>query len=236
MSFNNKKTVRLPKLSKELAEFAGIMIGDGRMTKFQIIITLDKIKDKDYSKFVSSMMASLFETPASIYYLNNKSALRLVISSVDLVKYCSEILGLKIGNKLAQGLDIPDWIQCSKVYSAACVRGIYDTDGCFFLEKHYYKDKFYSYPRVNFVTGSPKLSKSIYRILFNLKLEPRIRRDGIAIQLENKAKICNYFRTVGTHNPKHWNKFIRFFQEYNGGVPEWFNGTVLKTVASEMGP
>jgi len=64
------------------------------------------------------------------------NVVRILLSRVELVRHLHN-LGLKIGNKVKQLLDIPDWIKVNPEYSKVCLRGLIDTDGCVF--RHNYK-------------------------------------------------------------------------------------------------
>lgn len=198
------KECRLPPPSKELAEFFGIMIGDGGITKYQCSITLNSVTDSKYVYFVEKLIYQLFKIRPARLHKKNTRALTLSVSRKKLNDFLWK-LGLNKGNKLLQGLDIPKWIIENPTYQKACIRGLFDTDGCLFQETHFVKKKKYSYPRLNLVTGSRPLSTSVINILGTLDLMPKLRRNGrnFAIQIENKEKICQYFKIIGTSNPKH---------------------------------
>jgi len=51
------------------------------------------------------------------------------------------MIGLVLGNKVKQQIDIPEWIKSNNNFSLACVRGIIDTDGCFYTNSHYINSK-----------------------------------------------------------------------------------------------
>lgn len=197
------KPIKRPAPSQELAEFVGIMIGDGSITKRQLMITLHKDDDADYRYFIKALIQDLFRVPVTEVFYKEFCAVKLVISRIKLVRFCNTVLGLHIGNKLKQGLDVPDWIKNNPKFQTACLRGLIDTDGCIFYERHKIKNKIYSYPRLNFVSFSPQLIHSVYNILKTLGLSAKIRRQGKSVQLENKDEIMYYLKTVGTHNPKH---------------------------------
>jgi hypothetical protein len=197
----------LPRKSDTLAEFVGIMLGDGGMTKRQAYITLNKIDDLEYIRHVSSMIKLLFKYKPRIYSAGKSKAVRIVISSTKAVMSFHKELGLKIGNKLLQNLDIPAWIYDDQSFEKACVRGLFDTDGCLFFETHTIKGRKYSYGRLNLTSHSPTLIASVMSILIKYGLNPVLRKNGKAIQLENTKEICNYFEVIGTSNPKHRRKF-----------------------------
>ncbi len=199
----SKKHVTLPNASSGLAEFTGIMMGDGGLSRHQVCVTLNKIDDFEYSMFVEKMMLDLFGVKPSRNLHSHKKAVCLVISRVDLVNYCNKHLNLPIGHKISQGLHTPSWILVNKEYSKSFIRGLLDTDGCVVIETHSVKNKRYLYARLNFTTYCRYLSNTIYSLLTDFGFHPKKRRGGKSIQLENFDEICDYFRVIGTHNPKH---------------------------------
>lgn len=117
--------------------------------------------------------------------------------------------GVLQGNKLKQGLDMPRWILDEPEYRIACLRGIFDTDGCIFQERHNIKDKIYSYPRLSFVSASEALRGSISTSLLDLGFKAKIRGNR-SVNLERFEDITEYFRIVSTSNPKHLRRFHSF--------------------------
>lgn len=118
-----------------------------------------------------------------------------------------------MGNKLKQGLDIPEWIKGNKELEISCIRGLMDTDGCFFNECHKINNKKYCYPRLSLVSHSRQLLDSVFEILQKLGFSPKIRNKR-SVQLEKREDILRYFSLIGTSNPKHEAKFKAVF----GGV------------------
>ena len=194
-----------PRKSKELAEFFGIMMGDGGITNSQICVTLHHIDDLEYSKFVIKLMKKLFDILPSVYHIKKMSVNNIVISRSGLVKYLNS-MGLLIGNKIKQGLNIPSWINKNRSYKIACLRGLVDTDGCIFIHKYKVKGKYYSYKKLSFTSYSKPLRDSVCFIMKNFGLNPRLaaNRD---VRLDSKDDIKNYFKIVGSHNPKHLRKY-----------------------------
>jgi len=211
------KTIKRPRLSARLAEFVGIMIGDGSMTKYQVVVTLDGIRDKEYAEYVADLTEGLFDVPVVMHRYSaeqkNRRVVALVVSRVQLVRYCHDFLGLKIGHKLRQGLDVPDWIRKKQSYCIACLRGLMDTDGSIFNECHNIKGKRYCYPRLSFSSASKPLCGSAMEIMHELGFSPSIR-SGRKVQLEKRDEIIEYFRIVGTNNLKHRKRYKSFL----GGV------------------
>lgn len=205
------RNIKTPLKNEKLAEFVGIMIGDGGITARQTIITLNYRDDKEYIGFVIKLIHTLFGVEPSRIRQHKHSVDSLVVSRTELVRFCLS-LGLAQGNKLKNGLDMPLWVRANRKFSAACVRGIMDTDGCIFNECHKIKNGQYCYPRLSIVSASPVLLHSIYTFLRNEGFSPRIRNNR-SVNLEIRADIARYFKEIGTHNPKHARRWKQF-----GGV------------------
>jgi transcriptional regulator with XRE-family HTH domain len=198
--------INTPNFSKDLAEFTGIMIGDGGITQGQITVSTNSVDDKQYGFFVKRLIEKLFKVNASIYYVEGVRIMSIVVSRKKLVEFCHKKLGLCIGNKLKQGLDIPSWIRKNPEYERRCVRGIMDTDGCIFNECHNIKGKKYSYKKLCIVSASPPLRKSIFEILEKNGLTPKLKGDR-CVQIEARENIEKYFKIIGTSNPKHLKRY-----------------------------
>src|SRR3972149_8545933 len=104
------KIFNCPKdFSPELAEFIGILFGDGGFTKNQCTITLNRETDRDYIQIVSSMGERLFGEKPKIYKRKDSKADVVCFNGVNLIEYLVGI-GLKIGNKVKQQVGVPDWV------------------------------------------------------------------------------------------------------------------------------
>lgn len=204
------KEIFLPKRSADLAEFVGIMMGDGGITQKQTTITLNSNNDKQYSLHVINLIKKLFKIKPSIYF--KKNVLSIVISRKKLVKFCKSI-GLCIGGKVKQQFDIPAWVKNKKCFAVACIRGLMDTDGCIFNECHKINKKLYCYPRLSFVSHSEPLRNSVYKLLKRFGFSAKVRNRR-SVQLENRKDILRYFGFIRTNNPKHKTRFDSFL----GGV------------------
>ena len=210
--FFEKKPIKKPDKNVDLAEFVGIMIGDGGITNRQITISLGARNDREYGIFVKSLIKKLFGVEPSVYFRKDKLVMNIVVSRILLVDFCVSI-GLKRGDKLKQDLDIPKWIMKKKDFKIACLRGLMDTDGCVFNECHIIKNKKYCYLKTAFVSFSGSLRFSVDKILKELGFSPKIRNNR-SVKIEKRNEVIKYFQIVGTNNPKHNKRFASFL----GGV------------------
>lgn len=205
-AIGESKPVKRPKLSEKVAEFVGIMLGDGGITKYQLDVSISSVVDKGYEEFIIALIKELFEIVPTVYVRNDSNTLIIRVSSIEVVRFCNKV-GLKTGNKLKQGLNIPSWIMQSAKLKRACLRGLIDTDGCIFNERHRVRERIYTYQRLNFVSYSPALIGSAFYIFKEMGLSPKIRNQGKSVQIENRQEIKRYFDIIGSHNPKHLLRF-----------------------------
>lgn len=195
---------RAPK-SEQLAEFIGIMLGDGGLTKYQVKVTLHAFDDKAYGEFVRELFTKLFGVTPSVQRRTDSRAIDIVISRIALVKYCVE-LGLVIGNKVLQHVDIPPWVKKSERYRKACIKGLMDTDGGVINHTYTVNGKRYLYKKLSFTSLSAPLLQSVYETLTSLGIKTRIGSNH-DVRIDSKLAVSRYFNIIGSSNPKHLNRY-----------------------------
>lgn len=196
-----RKEIQIPEKGIHLAEFVGIVLGDGNISDYAVRITLDSLSDKDYITYVSLLIMKLFNVTPKIFKHKKFRAVDIVMHRKNIVDFCVT-LGLKIGNKIKQNVDIPQWIKDNNDYSIACVRGLIDTDGCFFRHSYMSNGKRYSYIKIAFTNRNSSILKSVKEILINLGFCVRMTKDGDDIRIENKKDVARYLNVIGTSNLK----------------------------------
>ncbi len=197
-----------PKKSVALAEFIGIMMGDGGLSKYQAVISLNTVDDAEYVRFVAAHGEMLFGVRPTVRAHKETCVTTIVFSRANLVQILHR-LGLPIGDKLKQGLDMPQWIRKNRAYSISCMRGLVDTDGCIFTHRYIAKGKRYTYKKLSFKSASPALVASVYTLLTRLGMSPRVSRDGRDVRLESAADVRRYFTLIGSSNPKHLKRYAK---------------------------
>lgn len=196
-------TFYTPKHSSNLAEFMGIMLGDGSMGRLQISISLNSIKDLDYSHYVVKLCKSLFGHEPKVRKRNNANALEIYYNGANLTKLLTK-LGLVPGNKVKNQVDVPDWIKSNQKYKIRCLRGLMDTDGGIFIHKYKVNGKIYIYPKANFTNYSVPLLTFVYETLKELKFHPKIIKNVVnkKVWLYNSHEIEKYLNIVGSSNQR----------------------------------
>ncbi len=188
-------------LSSELAEFVGILLGDGHIGKEQWSITVNSIADKDYAEYIFRLIKKLFRFEPAFYKRKKVNAIVISGSGVKSIKYFNK-LGLKIGNKIKLQVDVPDWIKLVKSYRIATLRGLMDTDGGIFLHRYSVNGKEYIYKKICFSNRSIPLLYFVADVLRELNFTPKIidKVENKKVWLYNAKEVESYLRLVGTHN------------------------------------
>ena len=205
----SKKKIKIPQLSPLLAELVGIMLGDGHVSNHQVLVYVNSETDAGYELFVRNMISELFGIKPTISLCTDCKVQIVRTSSVDLVKYLNSI-GLARGNKVEKQVGVPHWVFNEPEWMKSCLRGLWDTDGCIYQDKHTINDKKSINPGMTFANRSLPLLSFVQKALLELGYTPR-RSNRFSVFLRREKEIHRYFREIGTNNPKHWRRFQNFF-------------------------
>ena len=206
-----KRNLKLPKNSKELAEFFGILTGDGYINyysnkhEYVIEISGHSEDDSEYFQYLSDLFLKLFNVKPCLYIRNNQNSAYLRLRSKG-VFYFLKGLGFVIGRK--EQIGIPSWIWENDRYMYNFLRGLIDTDGSFILKK---RNKFAPpYPVIKICSKSYSLINTVSLWMknkgFSLWSGKEIKKDN------RNGVITKLYRLEisGNRNFKKWLKFIGF--------------------------
>lgn len=182
-------------------------MGDGHISKRQIAIFLHSEDDKEYGTFIINLMKELFDVPVGINRSSFKKCTSYVISRTGMVDYFVEDLDLWKGNKIEQQVDIPDWIQKDSRYALACIRGLFDTDGCIFDHSYRVGGKEYTYKKILYTSRSRPLLESVASILRDRNIKTRFTKSECDIQIDSQEMVARYMKVVRSNNPKHLKRY-----------------------------
>ncbi|MDO8624889.1 MAG: LAGLIDADG family homing endonuclease [Candidatus Diapherotrites archaeon] len=101
---------------------------------------------------------------------------------------------------------------------AAVLRGMFDTDGCVFFDNR----KAYKVPymRIVLTMKNPPILAQVVEVLARLGIHGHISR-GRDVHIIAREDIDQFLRVVGFSNPKHIDKVLKAypdFEEYNPGT------------------
>ncbi len=212
---NLRKEIKTPEESEKLAEFIGLFLGDGGISKEnQATITLNKQKDSEYIDFVCNFIEELFQIKPAVYSYKTKSKENIktvAINSCNLVNFLKR-KGVVSGDKVAKQVEVPQWIKDSESFSRGCLRGLIDTDGGVFYRRRKNKVKGVG---IVFTNRSKPLLNFIERVLTKNGFHPKISSRNEDILLYRNEEVVRYLNFIGFSNPYKRKRVQNFI---NGGV------------------
>ena len=217
---DEKRSLFLPdKPSKELAEFIGILTGDGYLnyypyqSKYLLEIAGDSRLDKHYlNSYVKNLIKRLFNIESSFFIRNDQNSMYLRLISKGLVTYLIKI-GFKKGKK--EQIGIPKWITSNRNYMVSFLKGVADTDFSIHFRKNY--------PIISFGSKSKMLTKIIFNFLkdegFQLKnyykekkIDKRGYNDSItySVKLNGEKNLVLWLYLIAFRNKRHLYKIKKW--------------------------
>lgn len=215
--FQILKPIKIPGHSARLAELIGILMGDGHVGLYQTTIVTNSETDYTHALYVQALIEDLFKINVHIRSRRDRKACEVVVSSKAVCRFLVG-QGIPQGNKITLGLHIPGWIQKKDLYRRAFVRGIFDTDGCVYLDTHRAGKKIYKNLGMAFANQSVPLLSFFKKTLELFEFHPT-QKTEFRVFLRRKEDIRRYFDEIGSSNEKHLGKVRRYFLvSQKGGV------------------
>lgn len=226
-NYDVKRGLVLPrKPSKELAEFIGILAGDGYVSfnnyDKKNIISVSGNQDKDmvyFKEHVIPLIKGLFNLNAQIYNKKSRRTSEIYFSSKNLVSFL-RIMGYY---KRKREIKIPKWILKNGDYLRFFIKGLADTDFCLIIrEKGYPVIELTSIHNLLIDILDSWLSKNgftVYCKYDNKRFDKRsnkIRYESL-IRLSGHINLVNWMKRVGFRNPRQLIKYVEY-KKKNGAA------------------
>lgn len=204
-----KEILLLKNKSEELAEFIGIMMGDGNIWEndkgyYYVDIAGNLKKDKEYLiNYVNPLFKRLFGKEMNIKINEKNNCIHLYLGDKNIV-FTLKSFGLKSGDKKKNNIRIPKWIFKNNEYLKCCIRGLIDTDGyvCPITGR--------DYNYIWFSSGIENVRKDFGRAMNRLGFKIskwNMRENKVSdIYLGNKEDIKKYIETISFKNQRNLDK------------------------------
>jgi hypothetical protein len=197
-----KRRIRLPQVIVEpLAEEIGVHIGDGTLVAkrnyFSVRVSVEEL---EYLNYLARLYSQLYNIKPKIFVRGSICGFEIYSKALFEFK---KALGLPIGKK--KDVDIPVTLKESRNMKliSACIRGIFDTDGCVYFKKDG------KHSKIIFYSQSTKLIESLTFYLDKMGFEPRVYGTGRRIMLYGLPMLKLWVKKIGTNNPKYYLKLKR---------------------------
>ena len=206
------KKINYPSLCLELAEFYGIMLGDGSLHKtfyhnsredkrgvYTLRVIGDSRLDREYHlNYVKPIIEKLFNIKVRVCRHKNTNAMYLECHSKNLVDFFDK-LGFPPGNKIKNKLRIPNWIKRNPEFLKVCLRGLYDTDGSV------YKLTNQNSHQICFTNVNSFLMKDVRDSLLNFEIMCS-KVSGTDLYITKKSELRKFLKLIGFINNRHLSK------------------------------
>jgi len=200
-----KRGLTLPKCpSKELAEFVGILIGDGYLYEKQYTIGIvgNYKTDEIYFNKIQNMILNIFNLKGKIRI--RQGAIRLTVKSKGLFNFLTKLINLEYGKHKGKNVKIPKILIDDNQFTKDIIRGIFDTDGTIFTSA---KKGVKNYPTIELTTTSLDLANQVKEIL----KKEEFRVAGVRkYKYKHSWLISNKVSLYGKDNVLLWYKKIGF--------------------------
>lgn len=206
-----------PPLSMDLCEFVGAVIGDGCIdgyltkngkSKYHVNITGDAELDLDHlSVHLPSIVRKLFNAGSGVYFRKDCRCIVLNLYNERLFNTLTKRFGFVPGNKTFT-VNIPEEItEAGGEFLFATIRGIFDTDGCIFLDKRKVYKK--PYPRITLQIVSKPLFLQLKKALekqFSLYTHYSPKRGCYSLEIYGPKQLEKWMQLIGFSNSRHLSK------------------------------
>lgn len=199
--------MKLPQLeNKNLAEFIGILLGDGSITrKYQnrVQITLNK-NELQYAKYIVRLIKNLFDVEPSIKFRRTENALDIKICKKNIVNFLLDNVGLKQAPKWNRQI-VPE-IYLKNNLERFILRGYFDTDGSVVITN---RKNGNTYPRLEMKISPSPMRNSLIQILNRQNFRfgnYRIDNGRARIQISGVKQIERWLNLIGISNPIQLNR------------------------------
>ena len=157
-------------MDEKLAEFIGIMLGDGsigiyntkvgnKIKKHHVVkVTLDS-RNKQYIDYVSNLMKEVLDVEPRIHFKKKENAVDIGTFRKDVQDYILNEIGLKISPKWDK-MEIPEKFMKKELYPYI-LRGLFDTDGSVTI----FNNNGTKYPRIEIKICPSPSQKQFIRII-----------------------------------------------------------------------
>ncbi|GBE20387.1 MAG TPA: hypothetical protein ENG87_02515 [Candidatus Pacearchaeota archaeon] len=196
-----KKEIREPKMDIFLAEILGVLNGDGHISNFKYeVCVVGDIKEKKYSNYLKKLFEKTFGISFTIY--KGKSYFKLRNYSKEISCLLTKKYNLPKGNKIGK-LRIPKQVLKSNNLLIAYIRGLYDTDGSFYIRRK-------KEPVVQITSADSLFLSEIRDALISLNFNAVKGNQRIFIYTKNH--IDNFFKIIRPANSKHLKKYQNYLK------------------------
>ena len=166
--------------SEELAEYIGVVLGDGNISSFprtERLIIVGNSNNKGFIERYSSLTKKIFRKTPTVTKILGINAIRISIYQ----KFISKRLNIPSGNRSKYIFKIPSWIMINNNYVISLLRGLFEAEGSFSIHLPTYTYNF------SFSNRNISILDEVERALVLLGFHSERRSDGVRLRKKHEA-------------------------------------------------
>lgn len=200
------------KIDKNLAEFYGILIGDGCISKFTsqgsvhhaIRIDGNSLTDIGYyNNHLKKLIEGIIQREVKVKFRKVGNCIFIMFEYRDFAVFLNNYLEFPFGKK--GEISINKEFVKNQQFLIAILRELFDTDGCLYFTKNNSKNR--SYPIIEISTHSSALVNQLYQFLCGLGFRVKISHFKDSVKLHGKDNLIKFMKFIGTNHPDKLSKF-----------------------------
>ena len=202
--------VILPPMSENLAEFLGILYGDGCLGNYGYLIDICGDSKADFlyhTTRIKPLLCVLFGLEPRLWFDKDKQGMHTRLTAKAVHSHISNSFSFPIGEKKGR-MSIPNEIYENDNYKRAFIRGLFDTDGG--VHRHHLHSV-----QVHYTSLDPKFLHLVWKLFRELGFNAKLGEEDIWIF--DRSHVIRFFDEVKPANPKHLYKFKQYLE--TGIVP-----------------
>lgn len=173
-----------PALEKngDLAEFIGVILGDGNIQKFprtERLLIFSNSTSSGFIKRYTSMTRSMFNKEPYVYKVTGKNCTRISIYESNI----SARLNVPTGARKNLHFTVPSWISENKDFVVRYLRGLYEAEGSWSTHLPTCTHK------LSFANRNQSLLQIVYVEMSKLGFHPSI--DATRVQISRKQEVAD---------------------------------------------
>lgn len=171
----------------DLAEYIGMVLGDGNISKFprteRIIIACDSLKPKCIARY-AKMTESIFGKKPAVSSVQGTNGTRISLYQQGIARR----LGISSGSRSGLVWRLPRWISADKMMLRRFLRGLFEAEGSLCIHK-----PTYTY-NLEFSNINQSLLTIVRKSLQLLGYHPEVR--SYAVRLRRKLEVMRFIEEV----------------------------------------
>jgi len=191
---------------KDLAEFIGILLGDGYISrKYNRIKISCNSNEIEYINYIKNLIISLFNYRPIIKKRKNENTIDLFIFNKKIINFIIDEVGLNESPKWNHAVIPKFYLKHDK----EIIRGYFDTDGCLTIANN----NGLRYPRIEMKIMPSPMQEQFLTILkkYNFRYGAyNLDKGKIRVQINGKTQLAKWKNLIGSNNQKNISRINSF--------------------------